>query len=322
MLNLIKNRWINVLETLYLFSMTGLSIYFAITILLLVGHRHENFSQWYIILYGGGAVLFTFFMLYCTIVSAFRIPDERIFDFGFVAERDKYRFLSSVTTLFGGKQIPAIDLLARLAPHFGMLVFTLMLAGATGAIFPVPNAFGDGGYSLDSAVIQEQMSQVEETYAVSKLEQSYYISLPVGFVEEGIILMLIEVLVLFMIVPYLFVMLVSRKELKVPAWLHIIFIVFATFIASLGYLVIPGFMDAHSAAYGANSAAYFKAFIFEFAGQLVNQFTGLFVSWIPHALHNFVVSYFMIAGLSIGGTALGVMWLAKIKKKKGVKLWK
>jgi len=308
----------SILETLYLFGMTGLAFYFAITILFLVGHRDEGISQWYIILYGGGAALLCIYFLFMTIVAALRIPDQNILDFGFVAERDKYRFLSSVSTLFTGRPIIWVDLIFRFLPHIMFLVLALMFTGVTGSVgYPVPNPYDAGGFTMEPSTLAEQVSQVEQAYAVSPLKQAYFISVPVGFVEEGVILVLIDVLVLFMVIAWMLFRFLSKQELKVPAVLHIIFIVFATFVASLGYAaVIPGFADAHSAAYEANSAAYFKAFVFEFTGQLTNQFTGFFVSWIPHALHNFMVSYLMIAGLSIGGTALGISWLVKVNRKK------
>jgi hypothetical protein len=312
-----KLNWLNALETFYLFFITGLSIYFTITILFLVGHRDEGFSEWYIILYGGGALLLTVYFLFCAILSVFRIPDERSFDFGFTAERDNYRFLSSPSKILTGKSVPWIDFITRFVPHIIFAIFTLALAGAFGAVYPVPNAFDDGGFTTDVSTLAEQSAQVQEAYSVSPLKQAYFISVPVGFVEEGIIMLLIEVLVLIGVLAYLILMLALKKPLKVPAFVHIILIVIATFIASIGYsAIVPGFTDAHSAAYQANMAAYAKAFVFEFTGQLVNQFTGVFLSWIPHAMHNFIVSYFMIAGLAIGGTALGIFWLAKVQKRK------
>jgi hypothetical protein len=317
-----RSRFMQVLETLYLFGMTGLAAYFAITILFLVGKRNEGFSQWYIILYGGGALLLLVYFFFMTILAAARIPEQNFLDFGFIAERDKYRFLSSVSGLFTGKQIWFIDIIFRFGPHLAFIIFAVMLSGVAGTVgYPVPNPFDSGGFTMDASTLSQQMQQAEQAYAVSPLKQAYFISVPVGFVEEGIILLLIEVLSLFMVIGYMVTMAVLKKPSRVPAGLHIVIIIIATFIASVGYAgIVPGFVDAHSSAYEANAAAYFKAFLFEFSGQMVNQFTGVFLSWIPHAAHNFMVSYLMVAGLSIGGTALGVTWLIRVRKnRKGEK---
>jgi hypothetical protein len=146
-------------------------------------------------------------------------------------------------------------------------------------------------------------------------------SLPVGFVEEALVLALIEIGILFLSIMYwLFGFMFSGRMLKIPVLLHVGFIVFSTFVFSMGYAggMIPGFTEAHASAYGANEIAFAKAFAFEFVGQLTNQFTGVFLSWIPHATHNFIVSYLAITGLSIGGTALAGYAIVSRRRKKNV----
>jgi hypothetical protein len=67
------------------------------------------------------------------------------------------------------------------------------------------------------------------------------------------------------------------------------------------------FVFAHSTAYDMNKQAYMSAFIFEWIVQAANQFTGLFISWIPHMLHNAVVVLDQQLAFSIGGSLVGIL---------------
>lgn len=78
------------------------------------------------------------------------------------------------------------------------------------------------------------------------------------------------------------------------------------------------FAQAHGISYGTNTQLYASAFFFEWTVQMMNQFTGLFTSWLPHMVHNALVATSLTIGLSVGGSILAnFFWLPQTREHTG-----
>lgn len=73
-------------------------------------------------------------------------------------------------------------------------------------------------------------------------------------------------------------------------------------------------MLAHREAYGSDVSAYVGIFVFEFVVQFANLITGMFISWIPHVIHNYAVVFVLATGFSIGGVVLGIKHFKVMKE--------
>lgn len=92
-----------------------------------------------------------------------------------------------------------------------------------------------------------------------------------------------------------------------------------TFDAVIGSLVGAWiFTLAHGVSYGQNVQAYVSAFLFEFSMQFFNQTGGIFLSWLPHLVHNSLFTLGLTTAFSIGGVvALSYFIPIYIKKNSG-----
>lgn len=195
--------------------------------------------------------------------------------FGFIAEDNQLKPLAK----------PRTNMFIRILPHLGLVVlFTVGAVGLKSAIIPVPEAFNEATLS-----------------SVTEYDKIMYQSIDPGFGEEAIGHVIVCILVL------IFTLLLNKLLKLKPVVAHWI----SVFLSCGIWARI--FVLGHTVSYGLNESAKISAFIFEFLVQLVNQMTGIFMSWLPHVAHNFVVlrfAYTII--LSIGAFQLGILPIWRI----------
>jgi len=143
---------------------------------------------------------------------------------------------------------------------------------STGGIIDIPQPFTETGYAT-----------------VTGVDKAYYQAVHPGFVEEtGIYFLIVQP------IKFILVMLFAIKRPKLMLLFYLI-------AAGIGAGVL---MQAHRIAYGSDAGAYFGVFLFEFIVQFFNLFSGMFISLIPHIIHNGVVALSFAIAFSIGGVGL------------------
>ena len=157
----------------------------------------------------------------------------------------------------------------------------LLLVGGTLAI-----VFSFGAISLNSAIIDvPQPFSTERFASVGGAEKLYFQSVQPGWMEEFVIF------ILTVTTAYGLKTFVIKDQRALP------------FVFMLAALVGAGVLTfGHGLAYGSDIGAYIGIFSFEFIVQLANLVTGSFISWLPHLVHNGVVSLNFLIAFSIGGT--------------------
>jgi len=148
--------------------------------------------------------------------------------------------------------------------------------------------FSLGAIGLGSAIIDIPQPFTEQSLSlVSDLDRIYYQSIHPGFVEEALILFLI-------VQPIKFIGLAFFK------WSKKNIILLYLIASAIGAGVLT---QAHRIVYGSDNAAILAIFLFETVVQFFNLFTGMFISWIPHIVHNGVVSLNFLVAFSVGGVS-------------------
>lgn len=151
--------------------------------------------------------------------------------------------------------------------------------------------FSVGAIGLGSAIIDiPQPFQQQAFTQVTEVDKLFFQSVIPGFYEEASIFILVSAL------TFLGVLFLRPRKL-----LNLLFIQFGA--SSVGALVLT---QAHRYVYGSDQVAYLGIFLFEVLVQFFNQYTGMFISWIPHIIHNGVVSLNFLVAFSVGGFALGL----------------
>lgn len=167
-----------------------------------------------------------------------------------------------------------------------LLVLTISTFGL-GQVVNVPNPYS--GESLTKSVL-ESNPIILNLFGVGWVP---------GFFEElgPHVLASMIVLILTVLLPFVFIRDENkRREIRSNT---LIFLV-AAFIGVVFASAL--FTYAHNLAYGLNGTAYLQAFIFEATVQFLNQVTGLFISWLPHIMHNSIVVFLKTQSFAIGGT--------------------
>lgn len=158
--------------------------------------------------------------------------------------------------------------------------------------------FSLGAVGLGSPVIDLPQPFVQTAYSqVTQYDKLFYQSFIPGFFEEAAIFILAS--------AFKFILFLTLFKRNPKAFLMIVLI-----SSALGALILT---QAHRIAYGSDQGAYIGIFIFEFVVQFANLFFGIFVSWIPHIIHNAVVTLNFLVAFSIGGVALSII---PIRRKK------
>lgn len=249
-----------------------LSIFLTIILVLEMGKGvlAKGFIQIYFLLGILSMVCFSiiiFYDFYRSVKSKNLVADT----FFLAENKSKQRVLSALRFI-----IPVV---------FALLVIFFQV-GLKSNIIPVPMPYEVGNGLSASAVLAEH----------SGASNVFWMSVYPGLFEELSIFVLVSILVfVFTLVwRYLFK---YRKAFLDP----MVLIVNSVVACGVGALV---FAKAHGLAYGSQSQLYVSAFIFEFFAQLTNMLTGVFTSWIPHMVHNAVVSAGLLVGLSVGGYVL------------------
>lgn len=137
----------------------------------------------------------------------------------------------------------------------------------------------------------------------------FWIGVYPGLYEEMAVFLIVTLLVGFL--TLLWRLLGKRDAFRNP----LVLLVNAPVACMIGAFIFAG---AHKLSYGTNAQLYTSAWLFEFFAQLINQFTGMFTSFIPHIIHNSLIAGGLLVGLSIGSyvlaSGLGFIPGQKIKK--------
>lgn len=182
------------------------------------------------------------------------VPRNSPISFGFIFEDNPISPLAK----------PRIKFIYRILPHLILtIIFTITVVSLKSAILPVPEAFN-----------QDVLS------SVSDFDNIKYRSIYPGFTEEAVIFGINRIFMLIFMTLFAFYMKINKA---------LSFLISSLLSAGIGAFV---FVQGHIIAYGYNQAAMFSAFIFEFMVQLANSVTGIFMSWLPHLAHNYVVLAF------------------------------
>ena len=187
------------------------------------------------------------------------------------------------------------------------LLFTLMIVlfqvGLKSEIIPVPMPYDVGeGMSVD-AVLAEH----------SPITNVFWMSVYPGLFEEMTMFILVTLIVALLTLVWLLSGYKHAFSRPMPLLVNV------PIASMIGAFFFAG---AHKLSYGTQSALYFSAWLFEFLAQMMNQFTGLFTSWIPHMVHNGLIAAGLMVGISIGSYVLASISLFKnpwIKKHLEVK---
>jgi len=174
--------------------------------------------------------------------------------------------------------------LARIGSVLALILF-LVLATVLSpqSLVDVPNPYAAG--TVTQTVLD----------AHPLLTNLHTVAIIPGFFEEAAIFFLTNALILTLTgILLLFGLKSLTKNL-------IIFLLLVTISVTATSLL---FSVGHHLAYGGNLAASVSAFFFSWLVQFVNQLTGLFLSWIPHFLHNTIVIVKLQSGFVIGGAFL------------------
>lgn len=163
------------------------------------------------------------------------------------------------------------------------VIFSLGAIGLKSPIIDVPQPFTEQGFSQ-----------------VTEYDKVFFQSVIPGFYEESAIFMLV------LAIKYIGIMLIGFRN---PRSFFLILIIASA--VGAGALT-----QAHRLAYGSDAGAYIGIFTFEFTMQFMNLYSGAFISWIPHIVHNGVVALSFLVAFSIGGTAFNFMLLRR--KKDGL----
>ncbi|MCD4759810.1 hypothetical protein K8R33_02900 [archaeon] len=164
--------------------------------------------------------------------------------------------------------------------------------------------FSISAFGLGSPIIDLPQPFNQEAFAVvSGTSSEIYFNLMFKAWIPGIF----EELGIFLFVCLISYLIINGFNLKRPSQL-----IFAYLISSgIGSIILT---IAHRLAYGSDVGAYIGIFLFETIVQFSNQLTGGFISWIPHFIHNGVVSLNFLMGFSIGGVALLLLPIWRKKK--------
>jgi len=229
-----------------------------------------------------GVVGFAIFIMYDYFAKRNRSQNV-LADIGFVSEHDAKRRILSVVRFV----LPII---------FAVLVVVTSV-GLKSQVVPVPIPYAEAAtLGVDASLA-----------AHSTVENILWMSVYPGLFEEMITFIIVTLLVgvLTLVWRYGFR---KKDAFRDP----IVLLVNVPIASAVGALL---FSFAHKLAYGTNTQLFVSAWVFEFLAQMINQFTGFFASWIPHMVHNAVVSAGLLVGLSIGGyilaggLALPTKWL-------------
>jgi hypothetical protein len=178
--------------------------------------------------------------------------------------------------------------IARLLVVLFLVVFVLVIVSAAGKnIIPVYNPYGSEPIS----------KSILESHPF--LLNAFNIGFYPGLYEELPIFIMINFIILALSWPLS--ALLTRLGLQVKRN-NVVLLLFCSIIAiSIGAGV---FTFAHGRAYDMNTQAYISAYAFEWIVQAANQATGLFISWIPHIIHNISYVAVQTISLSIGMATL------------------
>ena len=158
------------------------------------------------------------------------------------------------------------------------LIFKLLGIGGALALL-----FSAGAVGLGSAIIDLPQPFTQQSLAlISDGEKIFYQSFVPGFFEEAAIYILYKVLL------FVTVEITGMKALMLKR-------------GATGAIVAGALTYFHIRAYGSDTAAYIGIFSFESIVQFFNIYTGAFLSWIPHIIHNIVVTLNFLSVFSVGG---------------------
>jgi hypothetical protein len=201
--------------------------------------------------------------------------DQEVASALFLSDTSKQRFLSNI--------------ILKLIVFVGLTFLVLAIVLVSGAIVNAPNPYSSA--PLDTATLKQH----------SFTQNTVNIGVYPGFYEETPIFFLDSIIVMVItfggawLINTIFRLRNNSRILPSNIGLFLI----GVFIAvSTGAFV---FMIAHNTAYGLDAKAKISAYVFDWILQLMNQLTGTFGSWLPHAANNMAVAFRTQGGYSIGG---------------------
>lgn len=150
--------------------------------------------------------------------------------------------------------------------------------------------FSIGAIGLGSPIIDLPQPFTEQALStVTEMDKIFYQAVIPGFFEESVVYLVV------LGIKFLLMFFIKNKK----ALLLIMLV-----SAGIGAAALT---QAHRVAYGSNTANYVGVFFFEWVVQFFNLWTGAFISWLPHMVHNGVVVLNFLVGFTLGG-ALSVGW--------------
>lgn len=204
-------------------------------------------------------------------------------------------FLINLMEQNGGLSKPFFFNEARPSPIGNNTPLKLSIGIMLAAVFSI------GAIGLGSAIIDlPQPFQQQAFSQVTDYDKIYYQAVIPAFFEEGAI---------FVITSAVSFLTLSIMRVRKASSILMSYLI----AAGVGAAILT---QAHRFVYGSDVGAFLGIFIFEFVVQFFNLFTGMFVSWIPHLIHNGVVSLNFLVAFSVGGVAFLVPVIARWKNAK------
>lgn len=158
-----------------------------------------------------------------------------------------------------------------------LLIKILGIGGVLAAVFSL------GAIGIGSSIIDIPQPFTQQALAViGDTEKIFYQSFIPGFFEEA------SIYIIYRAILFVTLLVSGIKGLLVKR--------LGTGAIAAGILTY-----FHIRAYGSDSAAYVGIFMFEYIVQLANIMSGAFISWIPHTIHNAVVTLNFMSIFSVGG---------------------
>ena len=176
---------------------------------------------------------------------------------------------------------------------FPLSVKILVIGGGLAILFSA------GAIGLGSPIIDIPQPFTEQAFTqVTDFDKVVYQSVIPGFFEES------AIYVIALATKFILFMALGRN----PKLLLMIMLI----ASGVGAFVLT---QAHRLVYGSDQGAFIGIFLFSFTVTFFNLYTGAFISWIPHMLHNAVVVLGFLVAFSIGGTKLLRMFGVKNEQK-------
>lgn len=158
--------------------------------------------------------------------------------------------------------------------------------------------FSIGAIGLGSPIIDLPQPFTEQALStVTEMDKIFYQAVIPGFFEES------TVYIIVLCIKFVLMFFVKNKK----ALLLVMLI-----SAGIGAAALT---QAHRVAYGSNTSSYVGVFFFEWVVQFFNLWTGAFISWLPHMVHNGVVVLNFLVGFTLGGALSFIPWRRYYGKK-------